>query len=392
LEVDKSAVVAGLLIVSCLGACSSSDEPKALPVEASGSADTPNTGQPVTPSVGGQGGMPVLPVTASGDSSALAGSGGFGGFGGAGTGGLMGVGGLFTGGSAGVGGFGLGGGQSGGAAGLVGSGGGMGAAGSELTGMAGTTAGGAGGDSSTTFTIRFDYRFDTAGFFEAPERRAALEAAGAIWSRLIRDDFDVVPAGTAIRLRNPENRDEYVWVDSIEEDIDDLVVFVGSSDAIPGLGRGGSAGLAESSDPEVQAALTARASGADFEPWAGSISFNPTSDFFYDPTPDTSDDIPFEQFDFITNAAHELGHVLGFLSGSVVFDSLIEGETFVGARAQAVYGGPVPLTEELGHFPQGTLSEGVEPLMDAGQTNGIRSVPTPLDLAVFTDLGYEFDE
>lgn len=34
---------------------------------------------------------------------------------------------------------------------------------------------------------RFDYRFDTVGFFTAPERRAALEAAGAAWSNIIRD-------------------------------------------------------------------------------------------------------------------------------------------------------------------------------------------------------------
>jgi hypothetical protein len=239
------------------------------------------------------------------------------------------------------------------------------------------------------FSIRFDYRFDTAGFFDVPERRAALEAAGAAWSRLLRDDFRSVPAGTAIRLRNPENRDEYVWVESLEEEIDDLLVFVGSSDAIPGLGRGGTAQLAESADLEVQADLDARIGGADFEPWAGSISFNPTSDFFYDPTPETADDIPPEQYDFITNALHELGHVLGFGTGIVAFDALVDGTSFIGPAAQELYGGPVPLLEDSGHFADGILFDGLEPLMDPGQFNGVRVEPTALDLAAFEDLGYE---
>jgi hypothetical protein len=266
----------------------------------------------------------------------------------------------------------------------------MGGTGGALLGMGGFAgADSAGGDRQ--FDIRFDYRFDTAGFFDLPERRDALAAAGALWSRLIQDDFNTVPAGTAIRLRNPENRDEYIWVDAIEEDIEDLIVFVGSSDAIPGLGRGGSAGVAESSDPDVMADLAARSSGADFEPWAGSISFNPTSDFFYDPTPQTSDDIPFEQYDFMTNAAHELGHVLGF-SAITAFEALLVDQTFTGPNAQTVYGGPVPLTDDLGHFPDGTESpDGLEPLMDTAQTNGGRKVPTELDIAVLSDIGYEFD-
>jgi hypothetical protein len=273
--------------------------------------------------------------------------------------------------------------------------GGLGSGGTANGGVAGATggagnAGGSGGNpGGRLFSIRFDYRFDTAGFFEAPERRRALEAAGAVWSRLIRDDFDTVPAGTRLRLRNPENRDEYVWVEGIEEDIDDLLVFVGSSDAIPGLGRGGPSNTAQSSDPQVQANLSARPQASDFEPWAGSISFNPTSEFFFDPTPDTADDIPAAEYDFISNALHEIGHVLGFTE-IMAFNAFVDGQSFVGPTAESVYGGPVPLDESLGHFLEGTELDGIEPLMDTGQTNGKRFVPTPLDLAVLADMGYEF--
>ena len=283
-------------------------------------------------------------------------------------------------------------GGSSGSSGHGGSAGGNG--GSAMGGNGGSAMGGSGGlpvndaGNSRRFNIRFDYRFDKVGFFTAPERRAALEAAGAVWSRVIRDDFAPVPKGTGIRLKNPENRDEYIWVDSIEEDIDDLLVFVGTSEAIPGLGRGGPSGAVETSDPKLDAALAARRDGSDFQPWARSISFKASSNFFFDPTPATSDDIPLAAFDFITIAAHELGHVLGF-SSCAAFTAFVSGTSFVGPAAEAAFGGPARFMPDVAHFASHTQSDGVDTLMDPGQTNGTRSVPTKLDLAVFTDLGYD---
>ena len=247
---------------------------------------------------------------------------------------------------------------------------------------------GSGGVPSRRFSIRFDYRFDTLGFFAAPGRRAALEAAGALWSNVLRDDFETIPKGTAIRTKNPENRDEYLWVDGIEDDIDDLLVFVGTSEAILGLGRGGPSGAAETDNPSLASALAARRDGVDFEPWAGSISFKASSNFFFDPTPDTANDIPPEAFDFITTAAHELGHVLGF-ANCAAFTAFTSGATFIGPVAQANYGAPVPLMADLGHFQQGLQSDGGDTLMDPGISNGVLAIPTHLDRAVLADLGYE---
>jgi hypothetical protein len=81
--------------------------------------------------------------------------------------------------------------------------------------------------------------------------------------------------------------------------------------------------------------------------------------------------------------------VLGFTEIEA-FDAFLDGRTFLGPTATSLYGGPVPLDESLGHFVRGTVLDEVEPLMDTGQTSGTRSVPTPLDLAVLTDIGYEF--
>ncbi len=366
--------VAGVWVASSLAACTSNDgaghDPKA--------EEAPEA--PITAGGGGQGGA----ASGAGASSTSAGGGGGGGSGG-------GVAGAATGDTGAEGGA-----PDGGQPEETAGGGAAGSSGSEMTDTGEHDPTSTGGDSGVegsegrSFSIRFDYRFDTAGFFDPPERRAALEAAGAIWSRYIEDDFSTVPAGTALRLRNPENRDEYVWVDGIEEDIDDLLVFVGSSAAIPGLGRGGASTGVETSDSTLLAELSARVSGTDYEPWAGSISFNPTYDFFFDPTPETGDDVPFEQYDFISNALHELGHVLGFMASHPAFESSLEGGFFVGPVAQDAYGGPVPLTEGLGHFPNGTtLDDGVEALMDEAQANGTRVLPTRLDLAVLADIGYE---
>ena len=160
------------------------------------------------------------------------------------------------------------------------------------------------------------------------------------------------------------------------------------AESIPGLGRGGSSIGTEMSKVTLGAALAARSGGADFEHRAGSLSFEASSNFFFDQTPGTSDDIPFEMFDFISIASHELGHVLGF-GASTAFTNLTSGTTFIGPAAQASYGGPVPLVTDLGHFQDHLPSDGMDTLMDPGIPNGTRLVPTQLDRAVFADIGYE---
>lgn len=237
------------------------------------------------------------------------------------------------------------------------------------------------------FSIKFDYRFDRAGYFDAPERRAALEAAAATWSALISNDFPSVPAGVKLTLTDPEDRDQLVTVDSLEEDIDDLLVFVGTSEAIDGYGRGGPAGPAETDDMELQQSFFTRQIGNDFQPWAGSISFKGSVDYFFDKTPATTSDIPKTKYDFITLATHELGHVLGFAS-CPAFVSLERDDNFLGKRAFDAYGGAVPLEADHGHFAEGTQSDGVEALMTPKLINGVRRGPTALDLAAMFDIGY----
>jgi hypothetical protein len=279
-----------------------------------------------------------------------------------------------------------------GSAGAAGDRGGADNSGTESTGASGASDGGesaiaAAEPAEHVFSIKFDYRFDRAGFFDRPERRSALEAAAAIWSALLTNDFLRVPAGTRLTLNDPEDRQEQVNVESLEQDIDDLLVFVGTSEAIPGYGRGGPSGSAQSSDATLQKSFDNRQIGKRFQPWAGSISFKGSIDYFFDPTPETSDDVPKDKYDFISLATHELGHVLGFADSSA-FIALEKGATFTGKAAVSAYGGAVPLEADLGHLADGTQSDGGEALMTPKLLNGIRQKPTTLDLAALLDLGY----
>ena len=72
-----------------------------------------------------------------------------------------------------------------------------------------------------------------------------------------------------------------------------------------------------------------------------------------------------------------------------MFTALVSGATFTGPAAVTAYGGPVPLTPDVGHFADGTLVGGQPLLMDPSQNNGVRLVPTKVDVATLGDLGFE---
>ncbi len=143
---------------------------------------------------------------------------------------------------------------------------------------------------SSTFNIQFDYKFDTNGWF-TPERREALEAAATIWENIIQDEFDNLPIGTVTpSVTNPQTG-ETINLFTTDVVIDDLLVFVGAGE----LGSS-TLGLA---GPSGWYTNETRYIGSDFEPWAGSISFDTSTQWFFDSTPATSNDIPSASIDFI---------------------------------------------------------------------------------------------
>ena len=131
----------------------------------------------------------------------------------------------------------------------------------------------------------------------------------------------------------------------------------------------------------------------DFEPRLGTIAFNNSffrTSFFFDTTPQTIDDIPKDQYDFLSTAVHEMGHVLGFGS-SPAFKNQIVSQGFNGVASRSLYGGQaIPLAPDLSHIKEGfALFPSSEDLMDPSSLYGTRKLPSTLDTAILRDIGYQ---
>ena len=74
-----------------------------------------------------------------------------------------------------------------------------------------------------------------------------------------------------------------------------------------------------------------------------------------------------------------------------VFERLVSDGHFVGARAMAVYGGPVPLADAYGHIAEDVGIDGQTPIMATLRIRGQRYASTRLDVAMLADLGDETD-
>ncbi|AFZ44157.1 peptidase M10A and M12B matrixin and adamalysin [Halothece sp. PCC 7418] len=257
--------------------------------------------------------------------------------------------------------------------------------------------------SNSSFNIEFDFRFDTNGFFDDPVRRDALESAGDIWESFIEDDFPDVPAGIEFTITNPENGSDSPLI-KLQDPIDDLLIFVGAQSPPFGMSgsaiaRGGFTG-GDASGDIFRARITNNFRGTgpvtNFEPWAGEMSFEPSPTFndgsdvewFFDSTPETSDDIPNGSIDFITVALHEIGHVLG-IGTAPIFEEIGAGSLFDGVNSLSVNNGsPIPLTTDLSHVQEGFFNN--EVLMDP-IAPFTRNLPSQIDLALLSDIGYEIE-
>jgi hypothetical protein len=239
-----------------------------------------------------------------------------------------------------------------------------------------------------TFNIKFDYRFDTNRWF-TPGKRRVLEAAASLWENIIQDNFPTVPTGTRTpNVLNPQtgrNIREFVT----NYPIDDLVVFVGARNLpFTTLAQARSSGWNRTER---------RYTGADFQPWIGSMTFDSEVNWFFDLTPTTERDIPSNRYDFISVAAHELGHILGFSNGAGgidAFRNLTNESNFIGRNARARNGGrPIPLEfRGSSHIDEGYQFGGSgRTLMEARIIRGVRTRPTVLDAAILDDIGYQIN-
>lgn len=270
------------------------------------------------------------------------------------------------------------------------------------------------------FNIHFDYRFDTAGYFDA-RRRALLDEAASVFESRITDTLAAIaPApGDEYRLLfcDPERpidcdialpetlkaiRNEAIPANT-------LVVFVASYDygSPHRLGETGyGVHLADKVSPGLATTLRCRGQAGgcpaegepatDTGPWGGSISISSSVNWYLDDDV-TTDDVPPDQYDFYSMVLHELGHVLGFgVAESWKARLIHEGVPyFVGGEGVGGVGiGKQELFADSGHWvdarrsPRDGVGE-VDAAMDRNQLSGERKHFTDLDFAALRDIGWE---
>ena len=241
--------------------------------------------------------------------------------------------------------------------------------------------------------IRFDYRYDTRGFFSGAniERRQILEAAAAIFEeRISSTPPSITPSGInrwTLSFDNPDTGTA-VTLTNLHVPAGTMTVFVGarslSSDALAqaqfGYGYFG--------DSAWVKLFVGKNNTANFSPFGGAISFDESTPWFFDLKPDTLDLFP-DKYDFFSVAIHEIGHLLGISGRSRAFAALsVEGK-FLGPVSQSLYGGPIPLAEDGSHWQQDVLFEGSSPAMTTTISNNERKSFSKLDFASLVDIGYE---
>jgi matrixin len=240
--------------------------------------------------------------------------------------------------------------------------------------------------------IRFSYDYDSSGFFSGTNasRRQVLEAAANVFENRIRDSFpaiDPTGIGTLTLSFLDPSTGESVQLQNQKLQEDTVLIYVGARvlDDFTS-GRGGRFAWNATGPSSFVNLLRMRNTSTNFDSLGGAISFNTAKDWYFG-----LENIPAasRQVDFWSVAVHEIGHVLGFSQAVSAFKTNISGNEFIGGTATNLFGGAVPLSDDLSHWKDGTLYN-IEPLaMDPSTDNGERKGFTELDFAALKDIGYE---
>src|SRR4051794_21636594 len=137
-------------------------------------------------------------------------------------------------------------------------------------------------------TFRFDYSFDSTGFFADPARRAALErAAAALAAPIASTPAAVAPGGTdswSAVFNNPATGSQ-VSVPNPTIPAGTILVYAGASDLGGSeAGEGGPGGYQASGSAAFRAVVGSRGL-AGFGPWGGSLSVDPGQNWYFGADP-----------------------------------------------------------------------------------------------------------
>lgn len=251
---------------------------------------------------------------------------------------------------------------------------------------------------SANVDIRFDYRYDSSGFFTGANssRQNILDAAGSVFETRFQDSLTAITSSGSNRFDasffRPDNGSN-TRISNYSVAADEIVVFVGARNLGGTLAVGGPGGFSSSGDTNFLSNASSRGqAGAllpvqtDFGRWGGALSFNSASSNWYFDA-DTRTDESFSGFDLYSVAVHELAHVLGFGTADS-FDNLSSGGVFIGPAVNDLLGFSPSLTSN-GHWVSGLSYLQQEAAMDPTIGAGQRKHFTELDYAAMKDIGWQ---
>lgn len=246
-----------------------------------------------------------------------------------------------------------------------------------------------------TITFQFDYTYDTSGFFNSSSARTVLEQAGQLLGSQLTDSLAAITPGSGnswtATFNNPSGSST-LSVSNVSIAANTILVYVGAeNNGGTKLGEGGPGGFSAQGSNDWYNLVKARGqtgalstTATDFGPWGGSLTFDSGANWSF---VGTAGSPGAGQYDFLSVALHELGHLLG-VGTSASWTAKLSGTTFVGANSTAAYGSSVPVSSDKFHWADNILSNGTETAMDPTISAGVRKSFTTLDWAGLFDIGW----
>ena len=240
-------------------------------------------------------------------------------------------------------------------------------------------------------TVRFDYTYDTTGYFDFADRRAALDEVANTITANMNDSL----AALTPSVRN--SWQATTWNSATNSTLnfanlavgaDELVVFItaGNLGGALGVASGGSYSASGAQDWLNTVRTRGQAGvdgGTDYATWGGLIAFNSAANFSFSGSPSSS------QFDFKSVASHELMHIFGFGLDNPSYTRHTGTGRFTGSNVVATAGYAVPLQSgEADHFAPGTTYGGHESIMTPAVRAGQVKAFGGLEYAALRDIGW----
>ncbi len=241
--------------------------------------------------------------------------------------------------------------------------------------------------------VRFDYRYDTSGFFDATRRELLDAAAEIVVGRLDDQLAGFTSAGNnqfTAQFLNPATGVSQS-IPGFSVAANELIVFVGTRDLPDADLANAGAGGGSANQSFFNFATSRGQQGVpatDFAPWGGAISFDSEANWH---SGLSTEGLAGNENDFLSVAVHEMGHILGFTVGVDSFNRYIAGGRFNGpASIQAHDGldGP-PLAPDNSHWEEGLRDGGQETSFDPSVVTGRRKLMTELDFAALDDIAWD---